>query len=182
MDYVTLPDYQGLPIPADVQAVSDEDLQKQIDALLQEFTETREVTDRAVKDGDAVNIDYVGSVDGVEFQGGSTGGNGTTVTIGVTNYIDDFLEQLIRSYARGDGQCGGHLSGKLRPGESQRQGRGVRHRDPLHQRAGDAGADRRLCAGKAGGTKRLEHGGGDEGWGCAASCKDPRRTPICGRR
>jgi trigger factor len=48
-----------------------------------------------VADGDTVNIDYVGSVDGVEFEGGSTGGNGTEVTIGVTQYIDDFLEQLI---------------------------------------------------------------------------------------
>lgn len=42
-----------------------------------------------------MNIDYVGSVDGVEFEGGNTGGNGTIVTIGVTNYIDDFLDQLI---------------------------------------------------------------------------------------
>ena len=42
-----------------------------------------------------MNIDYVGSVDGVEFEGGSTQGNGTEVTIGVTQYIDDFLEQLI---------------------------------------------------------------------------------------
>ncbi len=43
----------------------------------------------------AVNIDYVGSVDGVEFSGGNTGGAGTDVTLGVTVYIDDFLEQLI---------------------------------------------------------------------------------------
>lgn len=95
LDYVTLPAYKGLEIPADVQAVSDEDLQKQVDSLLKNYTETKKVTDREIKDGDTVNIDYVGSVDGVEFEGGSTGGNGTDVTIGVTNYIDDFLEQLI---------------------------------------------------------------------------------------
>lgn len=95
LDYVTLPAYKGIEIPADVQAVSDEDLQKQIDTLMKNYTETQKVTDREIKDGDTVNIDYVGSVDGVEFQGGSTGGNGTDVTIGVTNYIDDFLEQLI---------------------------------------------------------------------------------------
>lgn len=46
-------------------------------------------------DGDTVNIDYVGSVDGVEFENGSTQNMGTSVTIGVTSYIDDFLEQLI---------------------------------------------------------------------------------------
>ena len=48
-----------------------------------------------MEDGDSVNIDYVGSIDGVEFDGGNTQGYGTTVTIGVTQYIDDFLEQLI---------------------------------------------------------------------------------------
>ena len=53
------------------------------------------MTDRAVADGDSVNIDYVGRVDGTEFEGGSTQGNGTVVTIGVTQYIDDFLDQLV---------------------------------------------------------------------------------------
>ena len=75
--------------------MSDEDVQTQVDSLLASYATTVEVTDRAVEDGDTVNIDYVGSVDGVEFDGGSTGGAGTTVTIGVTSYIDDFLEQLI---------------------------------------------------------------------------------------
>ena len=51
--------------------------------------------DRAVADNDKVNIDYVGKVDGTAFDGGSTNGAGTTVQIGVTNYIDGFLEQLI---------------------------------------------------------------------------------------
>ena len=37
----------------------------------------------------------MGSVDGTEFEGGSTQGNGTVVTIGVTQYIDDFLDQLV---------------------------------------------------------------------------------------
>ena len=96
LDYVTLPeDYAAIPLPEDVTTVSDEDLQAQLDSVLANYATTVEVTDRAVEDGDTVNIDYVGSVDGVEFDGGSTGGNGTTVTIGVTSYIDDFLEQLI---------------------------------------------------------------------------------------
>ena len=51
--------------------------------------------EKTVEDGDTVNIDYVGSVDGVEFAGGSTNGEGTDVTIGVTNYIEGFLPQLI---------------------------------------------------------------------------------------
>ncbi len=65
-----------------------------------ENTATTLVADTSleVKDGDTVNIDYVGSVDGVEFEGGSTGGNGTDLTIGSGMYIDDFEEQLIGSH------------------------------------------------------------------------------------
>ena len=51
-----------------------------------------------VQDGDSVNIDYVGSIDGVEFEGGSTGVTGTTLVIGSGYYIDDFEEQLIGSH------------------------------------------------------------------------------------
>ena len=93
--YVTLPEYKGIPIQAELLEVADEDLQSQINSILAENSAYEHITDRAVKDGDTVNIDYVGSVDGVEFSGGSTGGRGTDVTIGVTSYIDDFLEQLI---------------------------------------------------------------------------------------
>lgn len=51
-----------------------------------------------VEDGDTVNIDYVGSIDGVEFDGGNTQGNGTDLTIGSGRYIDDFEEQLIGAH------------------------------------------------------------------------------------
>ncbi len=52
-------------------------------------------TSLTVKDGDTVNIDYVGSIDGVEFAGGNTQGMGTQLVIGSHSYIDDFEEQLI---------------------------------------------------------------------------------------
>ena len=94
--YITLPeDYASIQIPADELAVTEEEIQEQIDYLLSQFPETEEITDRAVEDGDSVNIDYVGRIDGEEFEGGNTNGAGTVVTIGVTQYIDDFLEQLI---------------------------------------------------------------------------------------
>ena len=51
-----------------------------------------------VEDGDTVNIDYVGSIDGIEFDGGNTQGNGTDLTIGSGRYIDDFEEQLIGAH------------------------------------------------------------------------------------
>lgn len=95
LDYVTLCDYESISIPSDEVVPTDEDVQTQIDSLTSGYATTEQVTDRAVEDGDTVNIDYVGTIDGVEFDGGSTDGAGTTVTIGVTQYIDDFLDQLV---------------------------------------------------------------------------------------
>ncbi|MEA5049843.1 MAG: FKBP-type peptidyl-prolyl cis-trans isomerase [Oscillospiraceae bacterium] len=92
---VTLPDYANLVIPAEETAVSRDEVDAEVQKILSQFSAKEQITDRAVADGDTVNIDYVGSIDGVEFSGGSTGGTGTDVTIGVTNYIDDFLQQLI---------------------------------------------------------------------------------------
>jgi trigger factor len=75
--------------------VTDEAIQTEIDTILANHATRKQITDRAVAYGDTVNIDYIGTIDGVEFEGGSTGGAGVDVTIGVTKYIDDFLEQLI---------------------------------------------------------------------------------------
>ncbi|MGI5887878.1 MAG: trigger factor [Oscillospiraceae bacterium] len=95
-DYVaSLCDYENVSVPADEHTVTDEEVDSQISSIMDQHSETTQVTDRAVEDGDTVNIDYVGKIDGVEFDGGSTSGEGTDVTIGETQYIDDFLEQLI---------------------------------------------------------------------------------------
>ena len=92
---VTLPEYSSFVITSDISTVSDEALQKEIDEILSEYAETDKITDRAVENGDKVNIDYVGSVDGVEFDGGSTRGAGYEVTAGSTEFIGDFLTQII---------------------------------------------------------------------------------------
>ena len=47
-----------------------------------------------VQAGDTINLDYVGSVDGVEFEGGSTQGQGTDLTLGSGTYIDGFEEAV----------------------------------------------------------------------------------------
>ena len=94
-DYVTLGQYTGIQYDESTLTVKEEDIQKKIDSIMSSHTYKEDVTDRAVEDGDTLNIDYVGKVDGVEFEGGNTNGAGTEVTIGVTSYIDDFLEQLI---------------------------------------------------------------------------------------
>ncbi|MDD4401362.1 MAG: FKBP-type peptidyl-prolyl cis-trans isomerase [Desulfitobacteriaceae bacterium] len=95
LDYVELFDYQSMIIPNDVHKISDDDVEYEISNMLSEFSTNKQVTDRAVVDKDMVNIDYVGSIDGVEFDGGNTGGMGTDVTAGSTDYIGDFLTQII---------------------------------------------------------------------------------------
>ena len=94
-NYVEIFDYQALQIPPEVHQVSEQSIQEIIDEILFNHSATEQITDREVADGDTINIDFVGSVDGVEFDGGSTFGMGTYVTIGVTQFIDDFLDQLI---------------------------------------------------------------------------------------
>jgi trigger factor len=94
--HVVLPDgYEAIPLAAADYEVTDEAIDSEVESLLSSYPTQSQVTDRAVADGDTVNIDYVGTVDGVAFDGGSTGGAGTDVTIGETKYIDDFLQQII---------------------------------------------------------------------------------------
>lgn len=94
-ELVTLPEYKGVDIDKEIPVVSEDELKEQLDGILSAYHSYEEITDRAAKDGDTVNIDYVGYIDGTQFDGGNTGGLGTDVTIGVTNYIEGFLDQLI---------------------------------------------------------------------------------------
>lgn len=92
---VTLPDYKSVVVPKEHYTPGEVTLQLEIEQMLAGYATKETLTEGTVEDGDTLNIDYVGSIDGVEFAGGSTNGNGTEVTIGVTQYIDDFLQQLI---------------------------------------------------------------------------------------
>ena len=96
LDYVTLPaDYKALSVSAADVQVTDDELQTNLDYILSQFAETEQDTESTIQNGDSVNIDYVGSVDGIEFTGGNTNGQGATVTAGSTQYVDDFLTQII---------------------------------------------------------------------------------------
>lgn len=92
---VKIPDFSKISFKESELRASEETIQGHIDSFLATLKENVDDPSYTVKDGDTLNIDYVGSVDGVPFEGGSTQGNGTTVTIGVTSYIDGFLPQLI---------------------------------------------------------------------------------------
>lgn len=94
-DYVTLSEYRGVQIDVDdeVPEITEEDLQKYIDDFLSHNTITKTVDDRAVQEGDTVNIDYLGKVDGVAFDGGAA--NGYNLTIGSHTFIEGFEDGCI---------------------------------------------------------------------------------------
>ena len=96
-DYVTLPDdYADIKISAALGQVSDDDINDYVDSnVLSNFATTNEVKDRAAADGDTGNIDYVGRIDGVAFDGGDTKGSGADLTLGSGTYIDNFEDQIV---------------------------------------------------------------------------------------
>ncbi len=91
--YVELGEYKGIEYTLEVAEVTDEDIDAKLDSFVQGLTETEEVTDRAVKEGDTVNIDYVGTKDGEAFDGGTA--QGSELEIGSGSFIEGFEDGLI---------------------------------------------------------------------------------------
>lgn len=94
-DQVSLADYKNLTAPLSEIEYSDASVETEIASLLESYAEVNTETDAKIADGDKVSIEYVGTVDGVEFEGGNTGGTPTDLTIGSGQYVDDFEQQLI---------------------------------------------------------------------------------------
>lgn len=89
---VTLADCSKLEINRPTAEVTDADVETMIETLLKQRT-TFEAVDRASKDADQVVIDFVGSVDGVEFAGGKA--DAVPVVIGSSSMIPGFEENLV---------------------------------------------------------------------------------------
>ena len=94
-DYVTLPDYSSIPVTVELVEVTDEEVDAYIDSALQSAAVSAEVTDGTVENGDTVNIDYVGKMDGEVFEGGSSAEGGYDLVIGSGSFIDGFEQGLI---------------------------------------------------------------------------------------
>ncbi|MCM1266651.1 MAG: FKBP-type peptidyl-prolyl cis-trans isomerase [Bacteroidales bacterium] len=92
---LTLADYRNISLPTDEIAASEEEVAAEIDSALESYQELSTDEQREIADGDTVNIDFVGTVDGEEFDGGSSQGAGYDLTIGSGSFVDDFEEQLI---------------------------------------------------------------------------------------
>lgn len=92
-DYVTLGEYKGIEIIENEPAVTNESVDAYIAYILSQRATSTEVTDRAVEEGDTVNIDYAGYRDGVAFDGGTA--QGQDLTIGSGRFIPGFEDGLI---------------------------------------------------------------------------------------
>ncbi len=89
---VTLGDYKNLTVKVEDSPVSEDALDKAIDALRTRYSETRIITDRNVESTDTVKIDFDGYVNGEKIKGGSA--KNYTLDIAHSNFIPGFAEQI----------------------------------------------------------------------------------------
>lgn len=90
---VKLGEYKGLTYTETDVSVSDDEVESQINSTLTAHATAEQITDRAVEDGDTVNIDFEGKIDGETFDGGTA--SGASLTIGSGTFIDGFEDGLI---------------------------------------------------------------------------------------
>lgn len=88
---ITLGNYKGLTLTAVREAVTDADIDAELDALRQQYPAV--VEGRAAKEGDVANIDYVGTKDGVAFDGGTA--SGYNLSLGNGGFIDGFEDGVV---------------------------------------------------------------------------------------
>ena len=92
-EYVTVPEYKDLPYYVTQAAITDEELDTEIENKLKSDSVTENIEEGVVEDGDTVNIAFEGRIDGETFDGGSS--DSYDITIGTTQMIDGFIEGLI---------------------------------------------------------------------------------------
>ncbi|MBQ2949026.1 MAG: trigger factor [Clostridia bacterium] len=90
---VTLGEYKGVVVKKETTLVTDAEVEAKLEEERNKQATEVSVEDRAVAEGDTVNLDYAGSVDGVAFAGGTA--EGQTLKIGSHTFIPGFEEQMI---------------------------------------------------------------------------------------
>ena len=93
---VTLSDFSKLKVEKLVAEVGDDNIDKMIETLRQQ-RQSWEPIKRQAKNKDRLNIDYVGTIDGEEFEGGSA--QGTNLELGSNRMIPGFEKGLLKAKA-----------------------------------------------------------------------------------
>ena len=92
MPEVKLGDYKGLEYNLDEVAVSDEEVDAELNRMREQYAEVQ-TKDGAAAEGDTVNIDYEGFKDDVAFDGGK--GTNYDLVLGSHSFIPGFEEKLV---------------------------------------------------------------------------------------
>lgn len=90
---VTLGEYKGVEVEKTEVAVSEEEVDKEVDRERESNARELDIDDRAVENGDKIKLNFEGFVDGVPFEGGK--GEDYPLTIGSGSFIPGFEEQLV---------------------------------------------------------------------------------------
>ena len=90
---VKVSDYKGLICEKPSTSVNKDDVEAFLNREREKHSRINPVTDRAVKKGDLVNIDFEGFIDGTAFEGGK--GEKYDLEIGSKTFIDTFEDQII---------------------------------------------------------------------------------------
>lgn len=90
---VEVKDYKGIEVEKVVNPVTDEDINKQLDALREKNVTVETVDDRAAENGDDVVIDFEGFKDDVAFEGGKA--EDFTLSLGSGQFIPGFEYQIV---------------------------------------------------------------------------------------
>lgn len=90
---VEVKDYKGIEVEKVVNPVTDEDINKQLDALREKNVTVETVDDRAAENGDDVVIDFEGFKDDVAFEGGKA--EDFTLSLGSGQFIPAFEDQIV---------------------------------------------------------------------------------------
>ena len=90
---VTLGEYKGVEVKREHTLVTEDEVNAEIEKERNKQAAEVSIDNRAVAEGDTVNLDYSGSVDGVKFAGGTA--EAQTLKIGSHTFIPGFEEQMV---------------------------------------------------------------------------------------
>jgi len=88
-------DYNNITVPLAEVSITDEEFEDEKASQLDANMVYNEASELTIEDGTKINLDYVGSIDGVEFEGGNSEGEGYDLLIGSGSFIDGFEDALI---------------------------------------------------------------------------------------
>ena len=90
---VKIGDYKGLKAERVIATVTDEEVNAEVERMADRNARMESVEGRAAEMGDIAVIDFVGSVDGVEFEGGKA--QDYRLELGSHTFIDNFEDQIV---------------------------------------------------------------------------------------